>query len=82
MLLYYLVLFWYVIKENINEVISNKQLDFLKNINGGIFIINKNEIPKEDLEAMEFKANIIINSSMGRNFNSYKRIWRKRKFTW
>ena len=29
------------VKENINEVISNKQLDFLKNVNAGIFVLNK-----------------------------------------
>lgn len=53
------------LKENINEVIANKQLEFLKNVNAGIFIINKFEISKEDLETLEFKAKIIINSSMG-----------------
>ena len=53
------------VKENINEVIANKQLDFLKNVHAGIFVINKNEMLKEDLEAIEFKASIIINASMG-----------------
>ena len=53
------------VKENINEVISNKQLDFLKNVNAGIFILNKNELLKEDLDALEFKSSIIINASFG-----------------
>jgi len=53
------------IKENINEVISNKQLEYLKNINGGIFIINKNEMLKEDLDTIEFMARITINAENG-----------------
>ena len=53
------------IRENINEVISNKQLQYLINVNSGIFIINKNEMLKEDLETLEFKSNIILNSNNG-----------------
>ncbi len=58
------------VRESINEVISNKQLEYLKNINGGIFILNKDEIEKEDLDAIEFKSRFIINSSFG-NVESY-----------
>ena len=53
------------VKENINEVISNKQLDFLKNVSGGIFVLNKNEMEKEDIDAIEFKACIKIDASNG-----------------
>ena len=51
------------VKENINAAISNKQLDFLKNIFAGIFVLNKDEMLKEDLEVIEFKARMIIDSS-------------------
>ena len=51
------------VRENINIVISNKQLDYLKNISSGIFILNKDEIEKEDLEVIEFRARVIIDSS-------------------
>ncbi len=53
------------VKDSINEVISNKQLAYLKDINTGIFILNKDEILKEDLDVIEFKARIIINSANG-----------------
>ena len=53
------------VKEGINEVIANKQLDFFKNENSGIFVLNKNEISKDDIEAIEFKARIIIDASYG-----------------
>ncbi len=53
------------VKENIEEVISNKQLNFLKNVYAGIFILNKNEMQQEDLEAITFKARLTINAQMG-----------------
>ena len=71
------------VKENINEVIANKQLDFLKNTNAGIFILNKNEMQKEDLEAIEFKSRIIINASNGnlasyiKDFEDKEKLYRK-----
>ena len=51
------------VKENINSTISNKQLDYLKDINTGIFVLNKDEILKEDLEVIEFKARVILDAS-------------------
>ena len=53
------------VKESINEVISNKQLDFLKDINTGIFILNKDEVLKEDLDVIEFKSRLIIDARNG-----------------
>jgi cyclic beta-1,2-glucan synthetase len=53
------------VRESINELILNKQLEFLKNINGGIFILNKDEVLKEDLEIIEFKSELIINTKFG-----------------
>ncbi len=60
------------IKENINEVISNKQLQYLTNTNSGIFIINKTEMLKEDLETLIFKSNVYMNSKNGGILNYIK----------
>lgn len=53
------------VKESINEVISNKQIAYLKDINTGIFILNKDEMLKEDLDVIEFKSRIIIDAKNG-----------------
>ena len=53
------------VKQSIDEVISNKQLDYLKNINTGIFIFSKDDISKEDYDVMVFKANFIIDANNG-----------------
>ena len=53
------------VRECVEEVISNKQISYLKNISGGIFIINNDEIPKEDLEVLRFKSRIIIDAKKG-----------------
>lgn len=58
------------VKESINEVISNKQLEFLKNIKGGIFVLNKDELEKEDLDAIEFKSRFVIDADFG-NIETY-----------
>lgn len=49
----------------IENAILNRQMEYLKNISGGVFIINMNQIDKEDLELLEFKSNIIINAKDG-----------------
>ena len=51
------------IKENINRVISNKQLDYLKDVSSGIFVLNKDEILKEDLQVIEFKSRVTLDCS-------------------
>lgn len=60
------------IRENINEVISNKQLQYLINVNSGIFILNKYELLKEDFETIKFKANIVLNAKNGSISNYIK----------
>lgn len=45
--------------------IQNRQLLYLKNIFGGIFTINENELEKEDLELLEFRANLVLDASLG-----------------
>lgn len=54
------------IKFEVENEIQNRQLAFLKNIFGGIFIINKKEISKQDIELLEFRSNLILNASLGK----------------
>ena len=49
------------VKEEIINSILNKNLSYMQNINGGIFIIE--EI--ENIDLLEFRANIIIDASKG-----------------
>ena len=53
------------IKFELENEIQNKQLAFLKNISGGIFIINEKEITKEEKNLLEFTSNLILNASLG-----------------
>jgi len=53
------------LENEINSQIQNKQLLYLKNTYGGIFVINENEITAEDIELLEFRANLIIDGSKG-----------------
>ena len=49
----------------IENAILNRQVEYLKNISGGIFVLNKNQIDKEDIDLLEFKSNLIINAKEG-----------------
>lgn len=49
----------------IENAISNRQMEYLKNIYGGIFILNTNQIDKNDINLLEFRANLIINAKDG-----------------
>lgn len=60
------------VREEIDGLILNSQLAYLKNIRGGIFELSKNEISKEDLELLEFVSRIIIAGSKGGLENSLK----------
>ena len=60
------------VREEIEGLILNSQLGYLKNIRGGIFELSKNEISKEDLELLEFVAKVIIDSSKGGLENALK----------
>lgn len=55
------------VKEGIEIKIQNKQLAYMQNVKGGIYIINSKEIP--DKKLLEFKANLIIDAHEG-NINS------------
>ena len=62
------------VMEDIEEAVLNSQLSYLKNIRGGIFQINKNEISKEDMNLLQFIAGIIIDSKKGGISHSLKDI--------
>lgn len=62
------------VREEIDGVILNSQMSYLKNIRGGIFELSKNEISKEDLELLEFTAGIVIDGSKGGIQNNLKDI--------
>ena len=49
----------------IENTILNRQMEYLKNISGGIFVINKNQIEKDDIDLLEFKANIVLDAKNG-----------------
>ena len=53
------------INDEIENLILNKQMEYLKNRYGGIFVLNSNKIDKEDLELLLFKSNFIIDSKYG-----------------
>ena len=61
-------------REEIEGMILNSQMAYLKNIRGGIFELSRNEISKEDLELLEFVAKVTIDSSKGGLENSLKEI--------
>ena len=62
------------VMEDIEEAVLNSQLSYLKNIRGGIFELNKNEISKEDMKLLQFIAGIIIDSKKGGISNALKDI--------
>ena len=53
------------VKEEIEGSILNYHMAYLKNQKGGIFTLSKGEIDKKDCQALEFIADIVIDSSKG-----------------
>lgn len=58
--------------EAINKEIANNHMEYLKNIDGGIFILKSDKIEIQDKEMLEFKANLIINAHDGSIKNQIK----------
>lgn len=56
-------------KFEIEDIIQNKQMSYLKNAFGGIFIINKKEISEKDIDLLRFRANLEFDASLG-NINT------------
>ena len=53
------------VRDAIDGIILDKQINYLKNMNSGIFILNSNEIEKEDLEVILLKAKVVVDSTKG-----------------
>ncbi|MCI8309282.1 MAG: hypothetical protein HFJ45_03560 [Clostridia bacterium] len=53
------------VRDSIDGIILDKQLNYLKNIKSGIFILNSNELEKDDLETIEIKSKLIIKADIG-----------------
>lgn len=53
------------LEHEINSEIQNRQMLYLKNVLGGIFVINENEISQDDLNLLEFMSNLSIDASLG-----------------
>ena len=60
------------VKDAIDGIILDKQINYLKNICSGIFILNVNEIEQEDLDVIYLKSKIIIDCSKRWNSRVYK----------
>lgn len=53
------------VKEEIEEMILNEHMVYLKNNRGGIFTLTKSEMEKKDLELFNVVASLVIDSSKG-----------------
>ncbi len=53
------------VRGEIDAKISDRHLDYMKNVNGGIFTLSKNETSKEDIELLGFVSTLIIDSHKG-----------------
>ena len=62
------------VREEIETTILNNHMGYLKNINGGIFVINKEEIQRKDLEFLDFVSVITIDCEKGTLENNIKDI--------
>ena len=62
------------VREEIDTTILNQQIGYLKNINGGIFILNEEEIERKDLEFLEFISILTIDCAKGSLENNIKDI--------
>ena len=49
----------------IENAILNKQMEYLKNISGGIFVLNTNQMDKSDITLLEFRSNVIVDAKYG-----------------
>jgi len=54
------------IKQEIENTILNKQIEYLKNKQGGIYEISGAEIDGKTLELLRFRANLKINANLGK----------------
>ena len=62
------------VKEEVEESLLNNQIAYMKNVKGGIFILSKDEISKEDSNLLKLISEIIVDSHLGNVENGLKDI--------
>ena len=62
------------VREDVENIIQNSQIAYLKNIRAGIFELSKNEISKDDLNLLNFVSTIIIDANKGGIKNALKEL--------
>ena len=60
------------VREEIESAIMNKQIAYLKNVNGGIYVLSKEEMDKKDINLLKFVSTIIIDGNAGNIENCIK----------
>lgn len=60
------------IRDEIESAILNSHLSYMKNINGGIFVLSKCEMDIQDVNLIKFVSTIIIDSHLGNLENIIK----------
>ena len=51
-------------REGIINIILNKNMGYLQNIRSGIFVLNN--LSKEEIQVLEFRANLVLDVSLGK----------------
>ena len=60
------------VREDIEKAIMDRQLAYLKNIDGGIFVLSKEEMDTRDINLLKFVSAIIIDGHLGNIENCLK----------
>ena len=60
------------VKDEIEGIILNSHLAYMKNINGGIFLLSKYEVDIQDINLIKFVSTIVIDSHLGNLENIIK----------
>ena len=60
------------IRDEIEGVILNSHLAYMKNIYGGIFVLSKSEMDIQDVNLIKFTSELVINSHLGNLENMIK----------
>lgn len=60
------------VRDEIESFIQNSHLAYMKNINGGIFVISKSEVDIQDVNLIKFVSAIVIDSHKGNLENVIK----------
>ena len=59
-------------KEEIEKAIANSGIAYMKNIKGGIFVINEDELNQKDINTIKFLASLKLDARQGKLENAIK----------